>query len=104
MNASIQSHLALILFLPWFAILGALFWLVPRQPRTRARRAFDVATLASAVIAFVLAMRFGYAEASTGSGGNVWRQILATALGYIAFLLVMATGWYLRARWLRRQR
>ncbi len=41
MNSAMELHLALILFLAWFAILGVLFWCYPRQPRDTARRVFD---------------------------------------------------------------
>ena len=103
MNQQVQLHLALILFLPWFAILGSLFWFYPRQPRTRARRVFDVTSLVVAVVAFVIAMRIGYVIAEpTGTAGNIWRQVVATAGGYATFLGVMTVAWCLRRRWLRR--
>lgn len=102
MSAQVQLHLALILFLPWFAILGSLFWLYPREPRTRARRVFDVASLLLAVVAFVIAIRWGHAIAEpTGTAGNIWRQVVATATGYAVFLGVMTLAWWLRRRWLR---
>ena len=46
MNPLIEYNLALILFLPWFLILGALYWIYPRQPRHAARVMFDIAALA----------------------------------------------------------
>ena len=80
MSAQVQLHLALILFLPWFAILGSLFWFYPRQPRTPSRRAFDVGAMVLAIIAFVVAIRWGHAIAQpTGTAGNIWRQVVATA-------------------------
>ena len=45
MNGRVQIVLALILFLPWFSILGFVFWRFPRQPRTRARIVFDLVSL-----------------------------------------------------------
>ncbi|HZX80722.1 MAG TPA: hypothetical protein VFE72_07215 [Lysobacter sp.] len=103
MNQQVQLYLALILFLPWFAILGSLFWFYPRQPRTRARRVFDVASLVVAIIAFVIAMRVGHDIAEpTGTAGNIWRQVVATAAGYAVFLGVMTAAWFVRRRWLRR--
>ena len=45
MNGRVQIVLALILFLPWFSILGFVSWRFPRQPRTRARIVFDLASL-----------------------------------------------------------
>ena len=41
MNPFVELNLALILFLPWFAILGVLYWMFPRQPRTASRKLFD---------------------------------------------------------------
>lgn len=102
MSTQVQLHLALILFLPWFAILGGLFWFYPRQPRTRARRVFDVASLAIAIVAFVLTIRWGHAIAEpTGTAGNIWRQVVATASGYGVFLGLMTVAFLLRRRWLR---
>ncbi len=33
MAPAVELNLALLLFLPWFAILGTLYWWLPRQPR-----------------------------------------------------------------------
>lgn len=104
MNPAVELHLALILFLPWFAILGSLFWFFPREPRTRARRVFDIATYVVAIVAFVLAVRWGYAVARpTGTAGQIWHQVVATATGYGVFLAVMVAAWIVRGRWLRRR-
>ena len=103
MSQQVQLHLALILFLPWFVILGGLFWFYPRQPRTPARRAFDIASLVVAVVAFVISIRWGHAIAEpTGTAGNIWRQVVATATGYAVFLGVMTLAFFVRRRWLRR--
>ena len=103
MSSQVQLHLALILFLPWFAILGGLFWFYPREPRTRARRTFDVVALLIAIVAFVVAIRWGHAIAEpTGTAGTIWRQVVATATGYGVFLAVMTAAWFARRRWLRR--
>src|SRR3546814_16089954 len=40
MSPQIELNLGLILFLPWFLILGVLFWLFPRQQRHWRRRLF----------------------------------------------------------------
>lgn len=105
MNASIQTHLALILFLPWFTILCTLFWMYPRQPRNRARRMFDAASIALALLAFVATMRWGYVVAvPTGTAGNIWRQVLATASAYGVFLVVMVLACIVRTPWLRTRR
>jgi len=89
------ADLALILFLPWFAILAVIYWFYPRTlPRTPARRRFDLAMLALAFVASFIAGRWGYAIASTSiEAGPIWRQVLASLLAYKAFLVVMAAAW-----------
>jgi uncharacterized membrane protein len=102
MSTSVQQVLALILFLPWFTVLVSLFWLHPRAPRDRARRLFDLASIAVALLAFVLVVRWAHGYAvPTGSAGNIWRQVLATISGYAVFLAVMVAAWFARRRWLR---
>lgn len=92
--------LALVLFTPWFAIIGSLFWLFPRMPRDARRRRFDLVSLGIAVIAFVIAVMwsFGFAD----PGHHLWPQVLATTVGYGVFLGVMLLAFLLRRRWLRR--
>jgi len=89
------ADLALILFLPWFAILAVLYWFYPRSvPRTAARRRFDLTMLALAFVASFVAGRWGYSIASTSiEAGPIWRQVLASLLAYKAFLVVMAVAW-----------
>lgn len=91
MNPTVEPNLALILFLPWFLILGAMFWIYPRQPRSRARRVFDLASLALATAAAALGMHWGFYNADP-SAGNLWRQVLATSVAYGLFLLVMTVA------------
>ena len=87
-----MPYLALILFLPWFLLLGALFWLFPRQPRNPRRKAFDIAAL---VVAFAL----GLADVGTGA---IWKQVLATLVAYGAFLFVLTVAVLLRSLFLSR--
>ena len=35
-----MAWLSLLLFLPWFCVMGALYWWFPRQPRHRTRTLF----------------------------------------------------------------
>lgn len=93
--------LALILFMPWFAILSTLFWLYPRQPRDAKRRAFDVAALLAAVLAFVVALYWAHGHADPGH--HLWPQVLATSIGYGVYLLVMLMAFLLRRWWLARR-
>ncbi|NZA25383.1 hypothetical protein H0E84_03225 [Luteimonas sp. SJ-92] len=100
MNPLVELNLALVLFLPWFLILGTLFWLYPRQPRGGARRAFDAVALLLALAAFLASVHWSYGSADPAYG-RMWRQVLATAIGYGAYLAVMTIAFLVRARWLR---
>lgn len=96
-----MPYLALILFLPWFLLLGTLYWVFPRQPRNLRRRFFDVTML---LIAFVLSfagMQWGYAlgQADVGTGA-IWKQVMATLVAYGAFLIVLLIALPVRAWWL----
>jgi hypothetical protein len=68
-NPTVEFNLTLILFLPWFAVLGALFWFYPRQPRHAARRGFDLAALVLSLLASWVAMRWGMLNADPNAGG-----------------------------------
>lgn len=103
MSPSVELNLAMILFLPWFAILGGLFWVYPRTPRTPARNAFDIASLVLAVLAAILGTWWSYANADL-SVGTLWRQLLASTLSYALFLGVMGLAMWLRHRWITRPR
>jgi len=99
-----MPYLALILFLPWFLLLGSLFWLFPRQPRNARRKGFDVATLGIAFLLSFFGMRWGYALGLADVGtGAIWKQVLATLVAYGAFLVVLTIAiplrtWFLRHR------
>ena len=98
-----MAWLSLLLFLPWFAVLGAIYWIWPRQPRPAARRVFDLGVLAGSLLLSVAAMHWGYriGMADTGSG-PIWRQVLAVLYAYGAFLAVLALAVPLRMRLLPR--
>jgi len=96
MNPAIQISLALILCLPTFAILGGLYCVYPKSTRGPKRLAADLAVLAFATALSVAAMRWGFRSAS-GTGGALWKQVLATLLAYGAFLGVLGMGWLVRA-------
>lgn len=97
MNAFVEVNLALILFLPWFAILAVLFWIYPRRPRHARRLAFDVGSLLLAALAATIGTQWSYYNADLGNGA-IWRQVLASTVSYGAFLLVLALAFYLRHR------
>lgn len=100
MNPLVELNLTLILFLPWFAILGVLYWLFPRTPRNAARVIYDLATLAASVGLFLLSVYWSLENADTGHG-KLWPQILATALGYGVFLAALGLSFWLRRRLFR---
>ena len=99
MNPNVEVNLALILFLPWYAILGALYWFYPRQPKSLSRWVFDVGALTVATIATALSMHWSYRIAGF-SWGAMWPQILATSVSYGVFLAVMTAAWCVRRQWI----
>ena len=99
-----MPYLALILFLPWFLLLGALFWLFPRQPRNPRRKAFDIAALVVAFVLSFVGMQWGYALGLADVGtGAIWKQVLATLVAYGAFLFVLTVAVLLRSVFLSRR-
>ena len=100
MHTQVELNLAMILFLPWFAILAALFWAYPRTPRHAARRLFDAAALVLATTAALLSTWWSVRNADPQHGA-MWRQVLASTLSYGAFLGVITAAWFGRRRWLR---
>lgn len=96
MSHDVELHLALILFLPWFAVLGGLYWLFPRQPRTPARRLYDAGVLLTAGALSVAGMRWGFLHADPQAEA-IWKQILATLVAYGGFLGIVALAIGLRA-------
>lgn len=103
MNPNVALNLALILFLPWYAILGGLFWLYPRQPRHAARRVFDLASLVLALFAAAMGTYWGIGHANP-QPGVMWKQVLATSVSYGLFLGVLLLALVVRTRWLRQAR
>jgi len=96
-----MPNLAIVLFAPWFAILGWAFWQYPKShARGPARRRFDIAVLAIALVASVVAMRWSYFLPFHGVG-PLWPQVIATLAAYHVFLFVLVAGWLLRGRWFR---
>ncbi|MBD9378777.1 hypothetical protein ACTJI2_07605 [Pseudoxanthomonas sp. 22568] len=96
MNAQVELNLALILFLPWFAILAALYWIYPRQPRGTGRRLFDTIALVLATALSAWGMHWGFLNADPNAGA-IWKQVLATSVAYGLFLMVMTLAIAVRA-------
>jgi hypothetical protein len=98
----VAANLALLLFAPWFAILGWAYWNFPRaQVAGGATRGFDIAVLLLSLLLSAVAMRWTYAM-EFSDAGKLWPQVLATLAAYHAFLFVLVAGWFLRAHRLRR--
>lgn len=95
MTPQIEINLALILFFPWFAILGVLFWCYPRQPRTWGRRVFDTTSLLLALAASAWGMQWSFLHADPNAGA-IWKQVLATMIAYGFFLFVMMLAVFVR--------
>jgi len=93
-----MPNLALILFAPWFAILGWVYWKFPRSHVvTGKRRQFDIGVLLVALAVSAVAMRWAFFLPFKGVG-VMWPQVIATLAAYHAFLLVLVIGWLLRSR------
>ena len=103
MNPLVELNLTLILFLPWFLILGVLYWLFPRKPRGAARVLYDIVALALSVAAFLWSVHWSVANADTHHG-RMWPQVLATALGYGVFLAALGIAFVARRLLFGRKR
>ena len=101
MNPEVEFNLALVLFLPWFAILGVLFWLYPREPRHAMRGGYNLAVLALSLVLSWAAMRWGMLNADPQAGA-IWKQVLATLLAYGVFLAILTPAWIARRRIFKR--
>ena len=102
MNPLVETNLTLILFLPWFLILSALFWIWPRQPRGVARRLYDLAAILASLALFVASL-YWLQDLADPAHGRMWRHILATAAGYGVFLAAMLVAFMLRMLLFRRR-
>lgn len=101
MHSLFESDLSFLLFLPTFAIIGALYCAFPRRPRSALRWLADIAVVLMAAVLSIIAMRWGF-RASIGSGGALWKQIVATLLAYGVFLGVLVIALAVRAFVFRR--
>lgn len=93
-----MSVLALILFLPWFIIVGGAYWFLPSEsPRSAARNRIDAIALIVAVALSAVGMNLGMQTDTTGYH-PIWAQVVATLYAYGAFLGVLALAAWLRPR------
>jgi hypothetical protein len=93
-----MSFLALILFAPWFAILGWVYWKYPKSHVvSSSRRRLDIGALLLAVALSAAAMRWSY-FLPFENAGPIWPQVIATLAGYHVFLLVLLIAYLIRRR------
>lgn len=98
----LMRYLALILFLPWFAIIGFTYWHLPRGlPRPRSRWRFDAIALLLA-IAVALAGALIAMDTPWRNVGRIWPQVAAVLFAYGAFLAIVVIAAIVRARIWRR--
>lgn len=91
-----MSLLALVLFAPWFAILGWVYWAYPKSHAVSpARRRFDLIALLLAVALSAAAMHWAYSIEFEGTG-PLWPQVIATLAGYHVFLIVLIVAFFMR--------
>lgn len=95
MSRVVALNLSLLLLLPWYLVLGIVYWRTRRKPATAAQRGFDVASLALALAAAALGgyWSFGHADPNAGA---IWKQVLASLVGYGLFLAVLALAFAVR--------
>lgn len=100
MNALVELNLALILFLPWYVLLGWLFWRATARGRATARKLKAACLLGIALGAAAISGPWAYGVADAAAGA-IWRQVLACVAGYGAFLAVLAAGGFMLHAWSR---
>jgi hypothetical protein len=95
MNPIVEFNLTLILFLPWFLILGVLFWCYPRQPRHAARRGYDLVVLVLSALASWWRCA-GACSMPIRTQARSGSRSLACLTAYGAFLAVLTLAWFAR--------
>lgn len=101
MHPLVELNLALILFLPWYAILGGVFWFTRPRPWRRRDRLFDAGCLLAALLAAAWGGYWSFRLAAVDAGA-IWKQVLASSVGYGLYLGVLLVGFLLR-RWRTRR-
>jgi hypothetical protein len=90
-NAAVAPHLALILFLPWYAVLCWVFWRMRARDASAGRKLVVGGFIALSLITAGIAGDWAYGHADT-SVGAIWKQLFASSVGYAAFLSVLLVG------------
>lgn len=102
MSPQVIALLPLLLFAPWFAILGGLFWWYPRLPRSTARRNYDALSLLAALTGFFVSMRIVMDSADRSRGG-LWPQVVSSSVAYAVFLAILTLAFLIRRYLLARR-
>lgn len=91
MSPAVAPFLALVLFLPWYLLLGWLFWRATAsgQPVVARSAALGILLLSLAVAGGAGFWAFGHASDASGA---IWKQVLACLVGYGAFLACLFLG------------
>jgi len=95
MNPAIAVNLSLILLLPWYLVLGIVYWRTRRRPASVMQRLFDAASLLCALGAAAVSGWWSMQNADP-TAGAIWKQVLASLIGYGAFLFVLAAAFFVR--------
>ena len=91
-----MRYLALLLFLPTFAIFVWLYWSYPRNlPTSAARRRFDLVAVVLASVLAVLALGHAFDVEYVGAG-PIFKHVAATLAAYHVFPVVLAIAWFVR--------
>ena len=90
-DAAVAPHLALILFLPWYAVLAWMFWRARSRNASGVRKLVVLAFMTLSLIAAGLAGIWAHAYADP-SFGAIWKQVLASSVSYGVFLSVLLVG------------
>jgi len=97
-----MRYLALILFLPWFAILAFTYWHLPRaMPRPSSRRLFDAGAIGVALLVALAGAVYAL-DYPWRHTGKIWPQVAAVLFAYGAFLLLVLVAAIVRGRLWRR--
>lgn len=97
----VELNLALILFLPWYLVLGWMFMRYVRGAAWSMRLvAFATITVALVAAAFTGVWAYHHADPTHGA---LWTQILPAVIGYGAFLAVIVIG-FVALRAMKRHR
>lgn len=103
MSPVLEQNLTLILFLPWLLVLCWAYAAFPRVPKGRGRRIYDTLALALALAAFFVSMQWSFLHADPAQA-SIWKQILATAVSYGVFLIMLGAAVAIRSYWFARRK